>query len=182
MSDNRNNQDLSFLDDLSEAQKKAVIYCNSQQLVLSSAGSGKTRILIYKIAYLIKKLKIPSNDILALTFTKKAANEMRERISKLIGVESSKNICMGTFYSIFYNILKQNISYLRHGEYNKNFQIINESEVKKMIKKILSKYFSNELNEIFQKNNININNEAEKSSKLKKLIHVIIKKIMILKN
>ena len=89
MSDHENNKfkDLSFLDDLSEEQKKAVIYCDSPQLILSGAGSGKTKVLVHKIAYLIKVLNIPPHNILALTFTKKAANEMRERISKLIVVK-----------------------------------------------------------------------------------------------
>ena len=101
---------LSFLNDLNNQQREAVEYCDSPQLVLSGAGSGKTRVLTYKIAYLIKIKKIPSYNILALTFTNRAANEMKQRISNLIGPESAKNIYMGTFHLIFCRILRMNIS------------------------------------------------------------------------
>ena len=177
----RNNEikDLSFLHDLSEEQKSAVVYNDSPQLVLSGAGSGKTKVLISKIAYLIKALDIPPYNILAITFTKKAAKEMRDRISRLIGGEYSKKINMGTFHSIFLKILRENISFLKHKKYKSNFQIIDESEVKKIIKNILLEQFSDVLNEIFQKKNIN--DKVKSYLELKNLIHRIIKKIMWLK-
>ena len=127
---------LSFLSDLSIEQRKAVEYCDSPQLVLSGAGSGKTRVLTYKIAYLIKIKKIPSYNILALTFTNRAANEMKQRISNLIGPESAKNIYMGTFHSIFCKILRMNISFLPGKKYKNNFQVIDEDDVKKIMKEI----------------------------------------------
>ena len=84
---NENNKEenvLSFLDKLNKEQQEAVINCNAPQLVLSGAGSGKTRVLTYKIVYLIKIMNIRPYNILALTFTNKAANEMKQRINKLI--------------------------------------------------------------------------------------------------
>ena len=132
---------LSFLNNLNIQQREAVEYCDSPQLVLSGAGSGKTRVLTYKIAYLIKIKNIPSFNILALTFTNRAANEMKQRISILIGPELAKNLYMGTFHSIFCRILRMNISFLPGKMYKNNFQIIDEDDVKKIIKDILETHF-----------------------------------------
>lgn len=107
MSNNNEVNSLSFLNDLNKEQKEAVIYCDSPQLILAGAGTGKTRVITYKICYLIKEKKIKPENILALTFTKDAANEMKERISMLIGKENSRNLEMGTFHSIFFKILKK---------------------------------------------------------------------------
>ena len=181
MSDNQDNENnsLLFLNDLSEEQKESVIYCDSPQLILSGAGSGKTRVLTYKIIYLIKIKKIRPYNILALTFTKKAANEMKNRISKLIGENYAKDIKMGTFHSIFYRILKRNISYLEDKKYNSNFNIIDESEVKKLIKDILFNQFSDIVNKIIEKKGIN--DKVKSYFEIKCLINRIIKKIMNLK-
>ena len=181
MSDNQVNENnsLLFLNDLSEEQKESVIYCDSPQLILSGAGSGKTRVLTYKIIYLIKIKKIRPYNILALTFTKKAANEMKSRISKLIGENYAKDIKMGTFHSIFYRILKRNISYLEDKKYNSNFNIIDESEVKKLIKDILFNQFSDIVNKIIEKKGIN--DKVKSYFEIKCLINRIIKKIMNLK-
>ena len=181
MSDNQDNENnsLLFLNDLSEEQKESVIYCDSPQLILSGAGSGKTRVLTYKIIYLIKIKKIRPYNILALTFTKKAANEMKSRISKLIGENYAKDIKMGTFHSIFYRILKRNISYLEDKKYNSNFNIIDESEVKKLIKDILFNQFSDIVNKIIEKKGIN--DKVKSYFEIKCLINRIIKKIMNLK-
>ena len=143
MSDNKNNEynSLLFLNDLNEEQKNAVRDCDSPQLVLSGAGSGKTKVLTYKIVYLIKIKKVVPENILALTFTNKAANEMKQRISILIGEQFTKKVVMGTFHSIFGKILRKNISFLSNKYYNSKFKIINENEVKKIIKKILEFQF-----------------------------------------
>ena len=90
-----------FIDDLNDEQKEAVISEGRPQLVLSGAGSGKTRVLTYKIIYLLRVKNIPPENILALTFTNKAANEMKERIINLIGANYTKKLTMGTFHSIF---------------------------------------------------------------------------------
>ena len=95
----------SYLDDLNEAQKKAVLKINGPSMVIAGAGSGKTRVLTYKIVHLIKN-GIDPFEILALTFTNKAAREMKYRISSMIGDGESKNIWMGTFHSVFAKILR----------------------------------------------------------------------------
>ena len=95
----------SYLDDLNEAQKKAVLKIDGPSMVIAGAGSGKTRVLTYKIIHLIKN-GIDPFEILALTFTNKAAREMKFRISSMIGDGESKNIWMGTFHSIFAKILR----------------------------------------------------------------------------
>jgi len=100
------------LKELNEEQKKAVEYITGPQMIIAGAGSGKTRVLTYKIAYLLSK-KYKPETILALTFTNKAANEMKERIKDLVGKKAEK-IWMGTFHSIFAHILRieaKNINY-----------------------------------------------------------------------
>ena len=173
---------LSFLNDLNEEQKNAVIYCDSPQLILSGAGSGKTRVLTYKICYLIKEKKIYPENILALTFTKDAANEMKERISDLIGKENSGNIKMGTFHSIFLRILRRNIYSLKTKKYkyDSNFKVINECKAKKLIKKLLNNQFYENVQKIFEKKGINDKNNY--SIELTYLIARIVKKIKLLKN
>ena len=99
-----------LIKDLNEAQKEAVLSFGMPQLVLSGAGSGKTRVLTYKIIFLITSKNILPGNILALTFTNKAANEMKERINKLIGDKYSQKLVMGTFHSVFCKILRKNIN------------------------------------------------------------------------
>ncbi|NPA12788.1 MAG: UvrD-helicase domain-containing protein, partial [Aquificae bacterium] len=76
-----------YLEHLNDKQKEAVLYFNSPLLVLAGAGSGKTRVITYKILYMIDKLNIPIDRILAITFTNKAAEEMKERVSTVLGLE-----------------------------------------------------------------------------------------------
>ena len=173
---------LSFLNDLNEKQKSAVIYCDSPQLILSGAGSGKTRVLTYKICYLIKEKKINPENILALTFTKDAANEMKGRISNLIGKENSRNIKIGAFHSIFLRILRRNIYSLKTKKYkyDSNFKIINENKTKKIIKNLLNNQFYENVQKIFEKKGINDKNNS--TIELSLLIASIVKKIKLLKN
>ena len=93
-----------FLDELNEGQRAAVLYNDGPSLVIAGAGSGKTRVLTYKIAYLLEQGYNPRN-ILALTFTNKAAREMKERIARQVG-ERARYLWMGTFHSIFSRILR----------------------------------------------------------------------------
>ena len=121
-----------FLENLNLPQKQAVLHTEGPLMVIAGAGSGKTRVLTYRIANLIKK-KVDPFNILALTFTNKAAKEMRERISKLIGSEA-QNLWMGTFHSIFSKILRFESDKLN---YPKNFTIYDSTDSKNLIKNIV---------------------------------------------
>ncbi len=111
------------LNDLNTEQLKAVEYIGGPQMIVAGAGSGKTRVLTYKIAYLIKNGYEPES-ILALTFTNKAAREMKERIIGLIG-EEAKKLWMGTFHSIFARILRVEAKKLN---YEPNFCIYDRED------------------------------------------------------
>ena len=95
-----------ILDDLNEQQKEAVLYDQSPLLILAGAGSGKTRVITHKIAWLISRGVFPSK-ILAVTFTNKAAGEMKERISRLVPSIDIRNAWVGTFHSISLRILRR---------------------------------------------------------------------------
>ena len=118
---------------MNESQRKAVEYIDGPSLVIAGAGSGKTRVLTYKIAYLLERGMMPWN-ILALTFTNKAAKEMRNRIGQLVGEQTARYLYMGTFHSIFSRILRREAE--RIG-YSSNFTIYDESDSRSLIKSII---------------------------------------------
>ncbi|MBO4826759.1 MAG: UvrD-helicase domain-containing protein [Prevotella sp.] len=124
---------MNILDELNDSQRAAVEYVDGPQLVIAGAGSGKTRVLTYKIAYLLLRGMKPWN-ILALTFTNKAANEMKTRIGKLVGMETARNLNMGTFHSVFSRILRREAE---HIGFNSNFTIYDESDSRSLIKSII---------------------------------------------
>ena len=97
--------DNNILEQLNESQRDAVLYCDGPSLVIAGAGSGKTRVLTYKIAWLLLQGMKPW-QLLALTFTNKAAREMKERIGRLVGEEQARYLQMGTFHSVFARILR----------------------------------------------------------------------------
>lgn len=121
-----------MLDNLNEMQKEAVIYKDGPLLILAGAGSGKTRVLTCRIAYLIKEYKVNPYNILAITFTNKAANEMKDRITNLIG---KTNITASTFHSFGVKILREYDNAKILG-YNKNFNIMDSDDTLTLIKKI----------------------------------------------
>ena len=121
------------LEDLNPSQREAVLCIDAPSLVIAGAGSGKTRVLTYKIAYLLEQGMQPWN-ILALTFTNKAANEMRERIATLVSPEKAASLWMGTFHSIFAKILRQEGHRLG---YDQNYTIYDTNDSLSLIKLII---------------------------------------------
>ena len=125
--------DCCLLNELNENQRAAVEYCDGAQLVIAGAGSGKTRVLTYKIAYLIAEKGLKPWNILALTFTNKAAREMKQRIETIVGPQA-RYIQMGTFHSIFARILRAEAAHLG---YNSNFTIYDQSDSRSLVKTII---------------------------------------------
>ncbi len=124
----------NLLNNLNPSQRAAVEFCDGPSLVIAGAGSGKTRVLTYKIAYLLKQ-GLPPYYILALTFTNKAAREMKERIAEVAGEKAARQLWMGTFHSIFSRILRNEAELLG---YNSNFTIFDSSDSKNLVKLIIN--------------------------------------------
>ena len=122
-----------LIDGLNNKQKEAVTATQGPCLVIAGAGSGKTKVLTHKIAYLMQEEKVLPWNILAITFTNKAANEMKERIETLVG-EAAKDIWMGTFHSICVRILRKFID--RIG-FDSSFLIFDASDQKTLVKECL---------------------------------------------
>ena len=123
---------MSILDNLNEKQQEAARKIDGQTLILAGAGSGKTRTITFKIAHMIKEKGISPKNILALTFTNKAAREMKERVEALIG--SNSDILISTFHSFSVKLLRM---YSERIGYGTNFNIYDTSDQKTLIKKIL---------------------------------------------
>ena len=124
---------MNLLEGLNNKQKEAVVETEGPCLIIAGAGSGKTKVLTHKIAYLIEEKNIKPWNILAITFTNKAANEMKERITNLIG-EVANDMWVGTFHSICVKILRKFID--RVG-YNSDFVIFDTSDQKTLIKQCI---------------------------------------------
>ena len=119
-----------LLEKLNDEQREAVLHDEGPLLILAGAGSGKTRVITYRIAYLIRVRGIWPSNILAITFTNKAANEMRERINTLIG-DTSRNMWVGTFHSMFARILRRHAELL---DYTPTYSILDSDDQLKVIK------------------------------------------------
>ncbi|MFR4520312.1 MAG: ATP-dependent helicase, partial [Fusobacterium sp.] len=124
---------MSILDKLNSEQKKAGAKVNGPLLILAGAGSGKTRTITYRIAYMIQELGISPYSILAVTFTNKAAKEMRERVENLIG-EDGKRAMISTFHSFGLRLLRV---YSKIIGYDSNFTIYDTDDQKKVVKGIM---------------------------------------------
>ena len=122
-----------ILQQLNESQRRAVEYCDGASLVIAGAGSGKTRVLTYKIAWLME-LGMAPWEILALTFTNKAAREMKERIGQLVGHERARYLQMGTFHSVFARILRAEA---QHIGYQSNFTIYDQTDARSLVRTII---------------------------------------------
>ena len=121
------------INDLNNEQQQAVRKTDGPLLILAGAGSGKTRVLTTKVAYLIENMEVSPYNILAITFTNKAANEMKERLNLLIG-EKSNYIQVSTFHSFGLKILRENYEQLG---YQSNFSIMDSDDSLSIVKKIL---------------------------------------------
>jgi len=133
-------ENIDFIKDLSYEQMSAVKYIDGCSIISAGAGSGKTRVLTYKIAYLIS-IGIPPSSILALTFTNKAANEMKSRIIELLDNHSVNELWMGTFHSIFLRILRENFEYLSDKyKLNKYFTIYDQNAKNTLLDPIIEKH------------------------------------------
>ena len=124
-------QDL--LEGLNNMQKEAVINTEGPCLVIAGAGSGKTKVLTHKIAYLMTEKYVKPWNILAITFTNKAANEMKERIENIVG-DAAKDIWMGTFHSICVRILRK---YIDRIGFDNTFLIFDTQDQKTLMKECL---------------------------------------------
>ena len=131
--ENRVKMNNDILSQLNDSQRIAVEYCDGASLVIAGAGSGKTRVLTYKIAWLLQQGMKPW-QILALTFTNKAAREMKERIGRLVGEEQARYLQMGTFHSVFARILRAEADKLG---YNANFTIYDQTDARSLVKAII---------------------------------------------
>jgi len=124
---------MSLLNDLNPVQEKAVLETEGPLLVFAGAGSGKTRVLTYRIAYLIQEKGVSPGNIFAVTFTNKAADEMRERVERLLG-RSSRGTWISTFHSACVRILRQHIERLG---FQRNFVIFDEQDQERHLKAVI---------------------------------------------
>ena len=124
---------MGLLDELNDKQYEAVVNTEGANLVIAGAGSGKTKVLTHKIAYLIDEKNVKPWDILAITFTNKAANEMKQRVENLVG-EIARDMWIGTFHSICVKILRKFIDRLG---YERSFIIFDTSDQKSLMKQVL---------------------------------------------
>ena len=124
---------MDYLESLNDPQREGVINTEGPCMVIAGAGSGKTRVLTYRIAHLIQSKGVDPFNILALTFTNKASAEMRNRIEKMVGTEA-RNLWMGTFHSVFAKILRYEADRLG---YPSNFSIYDTEDSKTLIRQIV---------------------------------------------
>ena len=139
---------MEYLESLSDIQRKCVEQTEGSIIIVSGPGSGKTRVITSKIAHLIN-LGINANNILALTFTNKSANEMVSRISKLIPEKPTWNLWAGTFHSVFAKILRKEANKIG---FNNQFTILDNEDSKTMIKRIIQDHKLDK--EIYKPNSI----------------------------
>jgi len=132
----------NILDNLNKEQREAVQTVQGPLLVLAGAGSGKTKLLTSRIAYLIRECGVKPRNILAVTFTNKAAKEMKERLGNILGQEVVKYMWVGTFHGICGRMLRENIenySFQSGKKLDKNFSIYDENDSNAVIKQAIKK-------------------------------------------
>jgi DNA helicase-2/ATP-dependent DNA helicase PcrA len=124
---------MNYLDHLNPSQREGVLTTEGPTMLIAGAGSGKTRVLTYRIAHLIQDKGVDPFSIMALTFTNKAAKEMRDRIEKVVGGDA-RNLWMGTFHSVFARILRAEAHHLG---YPNNFTIYDTDDSKSLLRSIV---------------------------------------------
>ena len=127
---------MGIYDTLNSQQKKAVLQTDGPVLILAGAGSGKTRVLTHRVAYLIDECGVNPWNIMAITFTNKAAGEMRERVDKIVGF-GAESIWVSTFHSSCVKILRRYADRIGFGN---NFTIYDTDDSKSLMKDICKKY------------------------------------------
>ena len=127
------------LDGLNPEQRKAAETVEGPVLILAGAGSGKTRTVTYRIAHMLQNLRIPGNQILAVSFTNKAAAEMKERVSHLVSAKTRRGITLSTFHSLGIRILREDIHHLG---YNNLFTIYDQADQMSIVREGLKNYRS----------------------------------------
>jgi len=130
-----------LLDGLNPPQREAVCQTEGPVLVLAGAGSGKTRVITRRVAYLLAQGLAEPGEVLAVTFTNKAANEMRERVAELVGKTQAKDLVICTFHSFCLQVLRKEIEHLG---YRRNFTISGESDVRTMLRRVVDEIDSGE--------------------------------------
>ena len=117
---------------MNEEQRQAVLTTEGPLLIMAGAGSGKTRVLTHRIAYLLGEKEVNPYNILAITFTNKAAEEMKQRVTKLVG-EAGKDVFVATFHAMCVRILRRDIDKIG---YERNFTIIDPNDQKSVMKDV----------------------------------------------
>ena len=125
----------NYLDELNEPQRAAVLHKDGPIIIIAGAGSGKTKVLTTRIAHLMGVHKVDAFNILALTFTNKAAKEMKERVQKVLGNTEARNLYIGTFHSVFARILRAEANKLG---YPTSFTIYDSDDAKSVIKTVMN--------------------------------------------
>jgi DNA helicase-2/ATP-dependent DNA helicase PcrA len=124
----------NYLDELNEPQREAVLHKDGPIMIIAGAGSGKTKVLTTRITHLMAVHQVDAFNILALTFTNKAAAEMKERIEKILGNSEARNLYVGTFHSVFARILRAEANKIG---YPSNFSIYDTDDAKSVVKTVV---------------------------------------------
>lgn len=125
---------MNYLNELNDPQREAVMHVNGPSMIIAGAGSGKTKVLTTRITHLMAAHQVDSFNILALTFTNKAAAEMKERVERTLGNTEARSLYIGTFHSVFARVLRSEAAKLG---YPSNFTIYDTDDAKSVVKTVI---------------------------------------------